>query len=588
MKKSTLIFLLIALPFLFSFAEENPKKSKEMLDDYAIELLQKDAEGGNVKTQCLLGTMYVDGNGVKKDYQKGMEWLLKAAQQNDATAQSKIGIMYHNGIGVKKDLKSCVEWNEKAIKNGSCAAMFNLSYMYRRGDGVEKDLFKARELMQQAAELGDESSQLVLGLMYYSGEGCKADNFKAVEWLQKAADKGDVEAQRWLGNLYKDEADIRNYAKAAEWLQKAADNGDIKSSVYLALMYLNGKEGIEKNYRKAADLLQNAAKAKDPKAIYFLAEMYWNGLYFDKNIDKVIELLKESSALGYPEAMYLLGIVYLKGQGIPKDETYTLMYLTLATAFSDEPKYRKLRDALERQLTKEQKYQAQQMANVVYKQIKEPNIDKDKNNDAFGTGFIISEDGYLITNNHVVKNAKLIKVKTETDTYEATLIGTDEDNDLALLKIAGKFTPVVISEINSASLGETVFTVGFPMPSIQGFAPKVTKGVISSLKGIRDDMKHYQIDASVQPGNSGGPLSDQYGDLIGIIVARINDEFVIRNTGSIAQNVNYAIKKSYLIGFLKAYPEVANKVLIGKNDKSITFEKAVEKVKNSSVLIIVN
>lgn len=587
MKRSTLILLLIALPFLFSSAEENPKKSKEMLDDYAIELLQKNAEGGNVKTQCLLGTMYVDGNGVRKDYKKGMEWLLKAAQQNDALAQFTLGLMYNNGTGVERDFNKAIEWYEKAAKNGNCAALYNLGYMYRRGNGVEKDLFKARELIQQAAELGDVSSQLVLGLLYYSGEGTKADNAKAIEWLQKAADKDDIEAQRWLGTLYITAEGNRNYAKAVEWLQKAADKGDIEAKASLADMYLSGK-GVEKDYRKAALLLQNAVEAKHPAGIAALGWMYWTGNYFDKNIDKAIELLRESMELGCPYAMYLLGMVYLKGDGIPKDETNAYAYLSLATAFSAQPQYIKMRDALERKLTQNQKYQGQQIAKEIYKQIKEPNNDKSKNNDSFGTGFIISEDGFIITNNHVIKNAKLIKVKTETDTYEANLIGKDEDNDLALIKITGKFVPIIISNVNSASLGETVFTVGFPMPSIQGIAPKVTKGVISSLKGIRDDMKHYQIDASIQPGNSGGPLSDQYGDLIGIIVARINDEFVIRNTGSIAQNVNYAIKKSYLIGFLKAYPEVANKVLIGENDKSITFEKAVEKVKNSSVLIIVN
>ncbi len=94
-----------------------------------------------------------------------------------------------------------------------------------------------------------------------------------------------------------------------------------------------------------------------------------------------------------------------------------------------------------------------------------------------------------------------------------------------------------------ANLGATIFTIGFPRPSLQGFSPKVTKGVISGLNGIKDDISQYQIDAAVQPGNSGGPLADENGNIVGVIVGKLNDSYLIKNHGSIAQNVNYAIKK---------------------------------------------
>lgn len=207
----------------------------------------------------------------------------------------------------------------------------------------------------------------------------------------------------------------------------------------------------------------------------------------------------------------------------------------------------------------------------------------------FGSGFFISDDGYLISNNHVVKGAKRIRVKSETDFRDAKVIAQDPENDLALLKIDGNYDPVDFSEDRTAQLGQTIFALGFPLPELQGFTPKVTKGVISSLRGVRDDIRRYQIDAAIQPGNSGGPLADENGNVIGVVVAKLNDAAVIRETGSLPQNVNYAAKKkSYILALLDSYPDVAKKI----NTSSMTspkakFEDAVAKVRKSTVLIII-
>jgi S1-C subfamily serine protease len=205
----------------------------------------------------------------------------------------------------------------------------------------------------------------------------------------------------------------------------------------------------------------------------------------------------------------------------------------------------------------------------------------------FGSGFLISKDGYLLTNHHVVKGARQIKVKTEKALLPARLVAQDSDNDVALLKVEGEFTPVTFAADKIARLGQTVFTVGFPMPELQGFAPKVTKGVISSLKGIEDDVRTYQIDAAVQPGNSGGPLADESGNIVGVIAARLNDGFVLQATGGIAQNVNYAVKKSYAVAFLDTQPDAGKQVQTASESKVGAFEEAVEKVRKATVLVIV-
>ncbi len=205
----------------------------------------------------------------------------------------------------------------------------------------------------------------------------------------------------------------------------------------------------------------------------------------------------------------------------------------------------------------------------------------------FGSGFIISDDGYILTNHHVVKGAREIKVKTESELLTARVVAEDSANDLALIKIDGNFSPVSFSTEIVARLGQTVFTVGFPMPELQGFSPKVTKGVISSLKGVADDVRAYQIDAAVQPGNSGGPLADENGNIVGIVVARLNDGYVLNATGSIAQNVNYAIKKSYAQNLLLGLSETVDVVQSEKGKKVVSFEEAVERVRKATVLVVV-
>jgi len=174
---------------------------------------------------------------------------------------------------------------------------------------------------------------------------------------------------------------------------------------------------------------------------------------------------------------------------------------------------------------------------------------------ASGSGFFVTADGYLVTNFHVVKGANKVKVKNSSGVYPAEIVQTDPDNDLALLKVSGQFKPLPISRMD-AQLGESVFTIGFPDIVLQGIQPKYTDGKISSLAGIRDDPRDYQISVAVQPGNSGGPLVDTSGNVVGIVEAKLDFTAALDATGDLPQDVNYAIKSKYVSDFLAQYPEV--------------------------------
>jgi S1-C subfamily serine protease len=139
--------------------------------------------------------------------------------------------------------------------------------------------------------------------------------------------------------------------------------------------------------------------------------------------------------------------------------------------------------------------------------------------------------------------------------FNAELVQSDPDKDVALLKVTGTFFSLPLASSNSVSLGESVFTIGFPRPDLQGWQPKLTRGEISSLSGMQDNPDDYQISVPVQPGNSGGALLDEHGNVVGIVSATLRaSEADIQNRIA-PENVNYAIKISCAKTSLDSVPD---------------------------------
>ena len=221
---------------------------------------------------------------------------------------------------------------------------------------------------------------------------------------------------------------------------------------------------------------------------------------------------------------------------------------------------------------------------------------------ASGTGFFITEDGYLISNYHVVKDAAQIRLFTSIGFISAKVVKVDTANDLALLKgdvipvpppgfvldkgEATKFSPLPITASRAVKLGSTVATVGFPNIGLQGFAPKLAKGEIASLSGAGDDARYFQISVPVQPGNSGGALVDERGNVVGVVSAKLSARAALAASGSLPENVNYAVKSSYLLSFLESVPEVAAE-LKGPETKERKFEEVVKSAEQAAVLVLV-
>ena len=191
-----------------------------------------------------------------------------------------------------------------------------------------------------------------------------------------------------------------------------------------------------------------------------------------------------------------------------------------------------------------------------------PVIDSNEESETFGasgSGFVLSKNGMLATNAHVVNKAESIEVtfikENEQLIYNARILLKDDINDVEILKIEDElfegFENIPYGFIEKAEIGEKVFTIGYPLNDILGSNYKVTDGIISSQTGIADDIRFMQISVPIQAGNSGGPLFDNKGNIIGITTAKLNEEAV----GSSVENVNYAIKMSYLLNLYRMLPD---------------------------------
>ncbi len=195
----------------------------------------------------------------------------------------------------------------------------------------------------------------------------------------------------------------------------------------------------------------------------------------------------------------------------------------------------------------------------------------------------MTNDGHLITNAHVVKDCLAIQVGVSQGTFEAgNLVAKDPTNDLALLKVND--TPVRVAALRfGARQGENVEAFGYPLSQVLATSGNFTTGIVTALAGIGDDSRFYQISAPVQPGNSGGPLLDENGNLIGVVSSKLDFLAEIKNAGDIPQNVNFAIKASVVANFLQ---DNAIKFEIGEATQPMKGPDLADEAKALSAFIV--
>jgi S1-C subfamily serine protease len=169
-----------------------------------------------------------------------------------------------------------------------------------------------------------------------------------------------------------------------------------------------------------------------------------------------------------------------------------------------------------------------------------------------GTGFVISSSGHVVTNNHVIAGCvgDIHGSLNGESPLTLRVVSNDETNDLALLQAPGSFKEVATIRDKAIHPGDTVVAIGYPFHGLLTSDFTVTTGIVSSLSGVFNDTRYLQISAAVQPGNSGGPLLDTNGQIVGMVAAKLNALKIAKATGDIPENINFAIKTGMIRDFL--------------------------------------
>ena len=192
-----------------------------------------------------------------------------------------------------------------------------------------------------------------------------------------------------------------------------------------------------------------------------------------------------------------------------------------------------------------------------------------------GSGFVLTKDGYIVTNYHVVKDGETVKVTMYNgDEYEAKYVGGDEDYDIAVIKVEGtNFQPVVIGKSGSVQIGETVAAVGNPLGELTF---SMSQGIVSCVnRAINVDGKPFnmiQVDCSINPGNSGGPLFNSYGEVIGIVSAKYSSY-----SNTTVEGIGFAIPIDDVLAMVKDIMTngyVTNKAYIGITPQTMNAQMA--------------
>ena len=209
---------------------------------------------------------------------------------------------------------------------------------------------------------------------------------------------------------------------------------------------------------------------------------------------------------------------------------------------------------------------------------------------ATGTGFMFSSSDYVITSYHVVHGSKSISVRLiNGERIDATIAVKDTNNDIAILKLSKSPTSrqniITLGDSTSVKTGDRVFTYGFPLVDLLGHQePRYSEGFVNSLSGISNDPRLFQVSIPIQPGNSGGPVFNEKGELIGIATSSIDSVQTQKVFGATPQNVNFAIKSSYINSLLPNLPDtfIKQRGIVPVPIEQSSFK---EKVKNDIVLV---
>ena len=347
-----------------------------------------------------------------------------------------------------------------------------------------------------------------------------------------------------------------DYTTALEiWLPLASE-GNVGAQINVGLLYNLGF-GVERDLAAAAHWYETAAAQGSELAQYNLGMLLVEG--GDPSTLEGLVWLERSADRGLPQAQFELGSLICEGKGVPADPVRGVEWIYLAgigyLTRGDPDGARTAASAIRDHQPSDDR--ANQLERRIASFTREPDGWIDEGTAvSVGTAWVIAE-GYAVTNLHVVDGCDALTLETTGgETLRASIAMSDPENDLVLLQVEDprRLPAALPLARGSARLGTSVFTIGFPRIDVMGTTPKLTDGIISGTNGVRDNPNTYQISVPIQPGNSGGPLLDMHGRVVGVVASMLGTITDPTGEARPLPNVNYAVKTAILAEIVTLLP----------------------------------
>ena len=583
---------------------EGVSKSQKL----ALYWYRKAALQGFSVAQCNLGYLYEKGQGTAKDFSQAVNWYRKAANQGLSRCQNNLGLMYDLGNGVVKDHQEAFRWYLKAANQGNKYAQYNLGLLYEYGNGVSQNFKLALTWYQKASDQGLTGAKEKVKAMQSK---IKSNEDKAKINIPNNAYASNSDPQGWKCKSLYYENNNACYRLPSNAVAKSYGDGFYcktgykKSGDYCTKenseIYIDGDKyvGPLKNGKPHGKGTLTTPDGDVYVGEFKNGEPYGKGTLTTKDGDIYSgdftsgELEGEGTftfadgysitgnfSNGVPDGMFTASnpdgtkIIVEFIDGEPSTKNVTVIYLDgkkYLGGWKDGSRegYGKMTypdGTIQEGFWKDDEFQfANKDSN--------PNNNNQNNLDVLpassGSGFAVTSDGYVVTNHHVIDGCNNVEIINRGKAISATVVSFDSNNDLALLK--SNFKPLhtfPLRRDNPYNLMD-VYVAGYPFGYDISTPIKITEGIVSSLAGLGNNFSQIQIDAAVQPGNSGGPIIDSKGNVVGVVVSKLDLEKMMENYGVVPEGTNFGIKSNVVINFLESNNieliEVNNKALPKKN-----------------------
>lgn len=551
-------------------------------------LLEKASLLKNAEATYLLGYRILNGIGTAPRPTKGIELLRQASELGQTDAICDLFWPLSTGRFTKKDPEKAFELLLKAQAAKNPRAFSLLARCYLKGMGTPKDELKVIESLRQGAALDDAECLEWLGAVSLGGlYGQQRSLAEALHFYERAAGKGIIDAHLKLYDIHKEMSDPKAALAA---LEKGSSLGSNDCSVNLGMAHEFGRLGLEADEQSALRYYLAAARNNDRYGKYFAGATLLYGAKVEKDVPQAVIFIKEASSMGVYGAQYLLASLYADGRGVPQDASLAYFWANISASLNpDDKDYQALRDKTAKALSASDRTKVQGQCRTWLARSSGSDSDRDEESGSqggSGSGIIFASEGLVLTNHHVVATGSVFTIITsDGNETPASLVAKDAELDVAVLRMGKPFkstrftAPPPLASSSRSKSGEKVFTVGHPLAGILSSEAKYNEGTISALSGMQDDQHLMQISVPIQPGNSGGPLANSRGEIVGLIVSTINGSALLRQRDIMAQNINFAIKSDPIIEFLKSHG-----IAIPSNTAPTD---PVEHVKNFAVKVVV-